>query len=45
MRTDVVLEALKSYKSQGRTNFDLVLRYVKQLRSVKAMDPYLDAFV
>jgi predicted transcriptional regulator of viral defense system len=43
--TDVVLEALKSYKSQGRTNFDLVLRYAKQLRAEKAMRPYLEALV
>ena len=43
--TDVVLEALKSYKSQGRTNFDLVLRYAKQLRTEKAMRPYLEALV
>lgn len=43
--TDVVLEALKFYKSQGRTNFDLVLRYATQLRAEKAMRPYLEALV
>lgn len=43
--TDVVLEALKTYKSQRQTNFDLVLRYAKQLRAEKAMRPYLEAIV
>ena len=41
--TDVVLEALKSYRSQGRTNFDLVLRCAKKLRAERAMRPYLEA--
>ena len=42
---DVVLEALKSYVSRGKTKVDLVMEYASKLRVAKAMRPYLEAIL
>ncbi len=40
---DVVLEALKLYKSRKKFNFDTVLKYARICRVDKIMMPYLEA--
>lgn len=40
---DIVLEALKSYKSSKRSELDTVLKYAKICRVEKAIRPYLEA--
>lgn len=42
---DVVLEALKLYKSRKKFNFDAVLKYAKICRVDKVMKPYLEAML
>ena len=40
---DVVLEALKFYRSQRKCNLDMLLKYVRICRVEKVMKPYLEA--
>ncbi|QDV71700.1 hypothetical protein Poly24_54390 [Rosistilla carotiformis] len=42
---DVAIEAVKAYRTQKRTNFDLVMDYAKKLRAAKTMRPYLEALL
>ncbi len=42
---DVVLEALKLYRSRKTFNFDAVLKYARICRVEKAMKPYLEAIL
>ena len=42
---DMVLEALKLYRSRKTFNFDAVLKYARICRVEKAMKPYLEAIV
>lgn len=42
---DVAIEAVKAYRSQGKTNVDLVMDYAKKLRAAKTMQPYLEALL
>lgn len=42
---DVVLEALKLYKSHKKLNFDAVLKYAKICRVEKVMKPYLEVML
>ncbi len=42
---DVVLEALKLYKSRKKFNFNAVLKYAKICRVEKVMKPYLEAML
>ncbi len=42
---DVVLEALKLYRSRKKFNFDTVLKYARICRVEKAMKPYLEAIL
>lgn len=42
---DVAIEAVKAYRSQKRTNVDLVMEYAKKLRAAKTMRPYLEALL
>lgn len=42
---DVVLEALKLYKSRKKFNLDQVLKYAKICRVEKVMKPYLEAIL
>jgi predicted transcriptional regulator of viral defense system len=40
---DTVLEALRLYKQQGRTNVDVLMRYATVCRVTRVMRPYLEA--
>ncbi len=40
---DVVLEALKLYRSQKKSNMDKILKYARVCRVEKIMKPYLEA--
>ncbi|QDV56537.1 type IV toxin-antitoxin system AbiEi family antitoxin domain-containing protein [Rosistilla oblonga] len=42
---DVAIEAVKAYRTQKQTNFDLVMDYAKKLRAAKTMRPYLEALL
>lgn len=42
---DVVLEALKFYKSQKSTNLDKLIKYASVCRVEKVMKPYLEAIL
>jgi len=42
---DVVLEALKLYKTKKKFNLEELLRYARVCRVVKVMEPYLEAML
>src|SRR5207244_566498 len=42
---DTVLEALKLYKDQGRTNVEALMRFAEVCRVSRVMRPYLEALL
>lgn len=42
---DIVLEALKFYRSQRKYNLDMLLKYARVCRVEKVMKPYLEAML
>jgi predicted transcriptional regulator of viral defense system len=43
IRLDTAVEALKSYKQQGRVNADAIMRHAQTSRVANVMRPYLEA--